>query len=490
MIKLIQSCFFKNFLKFFLVQSVVFSVMIAVSEKELIVIAHALQVSVEDIKERVGSYGEIKDPKNIVKAFQKKIDKRGFRKITLLSEVMLDCPEIQYIKVHDEQFFEYEPFSISKYPELQPNKGLYSETFILKIPNGQVFSDHGYIRVGGNTIVEDVLPSYRTKNFYNKHLNLYQKELFTGVKKIKGKVAVATSSWPGVYGHWLFTILTRLALLEMKDVEYDWLYVPCYRNFMKETLALWGVDTSKIIEPYGDFYAIEADELIVPSFTMLRKPEKDQYVFPYIPFELFYKEWGLALKEIIPSFDNSHEGFVIDIPEKTSLDKIWFSCSPLCAVYYKKELVDYVRNKYLRLLSDQKTTFSKRVFISRKDAPWRDMKNEDAIFELFKQKGFERYILSQMPYLDQVALFHNAEIVVGTHGSGIPNIAYCRPGTRVVEIFQKRLDSCHCYLAQILGLQYQCIATCENKGDIGGFCSTDIPVNIIEKFIAEQHYWD
>ena len=36
--------------------------------------------------------------------------------------------------------------------------------------------------------------------------------------------------------------------------------------------------------------------------------------------------------------------------------------------------------------------------------------------------------------MEQVELFSNAEFIVGLHGSGFANLAFCRPNTKVVEM--------------------------------------------------------
>ena len=39
-----------------------------------------------------------------------------------------------------------------------------------------------------------------------------------------------------------------------------------------------------------------------------------------------------------------------------------------------------------------------------------------------------------MKFTDQVTLFHNAECIVGLHGGGFANIAFCKPGTKIIEL--------------------------------------------------------
>ena len=66
--------------------------------------------------------------------------------------------------------------------------------------------------------------------------------------------------------------------------------------------------------------------------------------------------------------------------------------------------------------------FSKKVFVSRKKAFRRKISNEDEIFALFKPHGFVRYNLEDLSVLEQVTLFHHAEIIVAEHGAALANL--------------------------------------------------------------------
>jgi len=49
-------------------------------------------------------------------------------------------------------------------------------------------------------------------------------------------------------------------------------------------------------------------------------------------------------------------------------------------------------------------------------------------------------MLGTMSVLEQIELFSNADVVIGTHGAGLANILFCKPNTKVIEIFQARSD--------------------------------------------------
>ena len=356
--------------------------------------------------------------------------------ITPLKTVLNENPKIEYMTFQKAHTFEYEQFPISLWPELQPNKGLFAETFILNIPNGQVCSYLGWIKVN-NSIIKELMPQNYNKEIIMERLT---NAPFRNLKKISGRVAVITTIDAFCYGHWIQDILGRLIILEKSGISYDWIYVPSYHKFQKETLDLWGIDSSKLIEPFDDCY-IQADELIVPSYTAHR-----------------------AQQEFVPYIEN-----------------LYLVC------YFTPWCIEYIKNKFLPLAKNRESqinnNFSKRIFISRKNTKVRRMINEDDVFALFEKKGFTRYFLETMSVLDQIILFKNAEIIVAPNGSGLTNMIFCKPETRIIEIFQARSDCCFYFLAQTIGLKnYQYIKTMEFE-DIGGFYDTLVNLDIIQNFV-------
>lgn len=356
--------------------------------------------------------------------------------ITPLETVLQQHPDIAYITCQKAQPFHYEPFPLSVWPELQPYKGLFAETFILKIPNGQVCSHNGWIKVD-DAIISELLPQNYDLNTVIERLT---NSPFKNLKKISGRVAVITRIDAFCYGHWIQDILGRLVLLEQQGIEYDWLYVPSYHKFQKETLELWGIDPAKLIEPFDDYY-IEADELIVPSYTARRAPEE------HIPF-------------------------------KEHVDLVCYF-TPWC--------IEYIRNKFIPLAQELEKKYNyilpKKIFISRKGAKVRRMINEDEVFSIFEKQGFKRFLLEHLSILEQIILFKNADIIVAPNGSSLTNMIFCKPETRIIEIFQARSDCCFYFLAQTLGIKnYQYIQTMKFE-HIGGLYDTLVPLDIIQNFV-------
>ena len=63
------------------------------------------------------------------------------------------------------------------------------------------------------------------------------------------------------------------------------------------------------------------------------------------------------------------------------------------------------------------------------------MVNEREVDQLLNEQGFTTVFLEEMSFLEQVELFANAQIVVAPHGSGLTNLVFCSPSTKVVELF-------------------------------------------------------
>ena len=329
------------------------------------------------------------------------IDQKCWFNVEPLQEILKKYPEIQYQKCLEKTPYDFKPFPPCS---LYPHKGICSDCFILRIPNGKVQG------IEGNVFVDDTIIDEMVWQGLFQPLMAIPKISEDKIIKVSGRVAVIAQPLYSYYFHWFQDILGRLALLEMSGIEYDYLYVPNYKKYMQQTLELWGIDSKKIISPDSKDFCIQADEVIVPSYVL-----------------------------------NKNQGF-----NKYA----GFHQNPLTSQYVSKKLIQTAQTKNIDTIN-----FAKRIFISRKDAPKRKILNEDEIFKLFEAKGFVRYELSKLSVAEQILLFNQAEMVVGEHGAGMTNCLFCKPGTKVIEIFQALIDSGPWWITQVMGLDYSCIKT-------------------------------
>lgn len=95
-----------------------------------------------------------------------------------------------------------------------------------------------------------------------------------------------------------------------------------------------------------------------------------------------------------------------------------------------------------------------KIYISRRDSG-RMPENETEIEALLVSRGFELVQLTQYSLLEQITLFKNVRMVIGTHGAGLANLAWCDPkATKVIEIKLDRHPKCFEWLAEVAGMDY------------------------------------
>ena len=116
------------------------------------------------------------------------------------------------------------------------------------------------------------------------------------------------------------------------------------------------------------------------------------------------------------------------------------------------EMVKWLRHKFSYRLNP-----TRKIFISRDDAPARKLINAEEVFMALQ--GWETVTLSGMGIKQQIELFSAASHVISTHGAGLANLLWCPVGGKVVEISQKELLEKKVYpvLSHHLGLQHRVV---------------------------------
>ncbi len=207
--------------------------------------------------------------------------------------------------------------------------------------------------------------------------NIFTQDSIPPVEKIEGKVALLSGLAGHVYYHWMFDIIPRLELIKNSGIgleEIDWFVVNSIaKPYQKETLQILGIPETKILESDRHNH-IQATELIVPSFPG-------------------YLDW---------------------VPQGT---------------------IEFLRQAFIPKINLSKTAIGQKIYISRAKAKNRQLVNELDVSELLYSEGFQTIFLEEMSVLEQVAVFANAEIIVASHGSGLTNLVFCSPDTKVIELF-------------------------------------------------------
>ena len=230
----------------------------------------------------------------------------------------------------------------------------------------------------------------------NKHRVFNLEELPT-LEQIDGTVAVLSGLSGNVYFHWMVDILPRLKILRQSKVDWDkidaFLVNSIVQPFQRETLSLLGISPSKIIESDRHPH-IQAKQLIVPSFS---------------------GSIGWA----------------------------------------QPQALKFLRQEFLKQIYLQKFTYPERIYISRAKSRYRRVINEEEVMDYLTKLGFQSFVTESLSVVEQIALFNRAKIIVAPHGSGLTNIIFCQPGTKIIELVSPHyLRPYYCIISQLLWLKH------------------------------------
>jgi hypothetical protein len=120
--------------------------------------------------------------------------------------------------------------------------------------------------------------------------------------------------------------------------------------------------------------------------------------------------------------------------------------------------------KILNSLKGGKFLEKKNIYIMRRNENFRNIVNETDIISKLKKLNFKIVDLNQLEIVDQIKIFSNAKCIISATGSGLANIVFCNPGTRIIEIspkykyeYEDHLKKRYSNIASNLSLNYTSI---------------------------------
>jgi capsular polysaccharide biosynthesis protein len=112
--------------------------------------------------------------------------------------------------------------------------------------------------------------------------------------------------------------------------------------------------------------------------------------------------------------------------------------------------VAWLRSRLLPTVSAPRAT--RKLYISRRDAPQRRLLNEDEIARFARGHDFEVVSLGDTPVAEQIKLFREARTIMAPHGAGVTNVLFSPPGATIIEFFGTNyINGCYWALANICG---------------------------------------
>ncbi|MBO9610960.1 MAG: glycosyltransferase family 61 protein [Paenibacillaceae bacterium] len=243
--------------------------------------------------------------------------------------------------------------------------------YTIVVPDGRVWGEFGAAIAPDNKLLWDV--SIFPPFVPDEH-PVFRQTRLTPAVFVDETVALLTFCASGMYYHWMFDVLSRFDLLARSGIAVDRFIVNGVRSaFQLETLAALGIPQDKLIHCHADFH-LQAKRLVVPVAAAI--------------------EWG------------PHQ---------------W--------------QIRYLREELLTRNGIAPSPGWERIYIGRARASHRRVTNEEQVCDVLRVRGFRCIELEDYTVAQQAAILASARFVVAAHGSGLTNLLFCQPGTKVVELF-------------------------------------------------------
>ena len=322
---------------------------------------------------------------------------------------------------------------------------------VYKITDGRLYTDrvNDTAIIKNNKVVKDASFQFRDKK--TKVVNVGAEENIVFEKgtprikrKINGKVLSLLTGGGGNdnYWHWLFDVLPRIDICEniIELDKIDFFLLPDNkRKFQIETLEILGIPQRKQISSVN-FRHIISKELYVTNHPVV--------------------------------LTNDATAGIQNMP-------LWIS--------------EWLKKKFIKKNINEKVNFSKKIYIDRSDSisnikDLRSITNEEEIKQFLLQNGFKIIKLGDLHFKDQVLTFNNADIIVGHHGAGFANLAFCKSNTKIIELRNQTAGKMIENLAIKNKLFYKPLNCETNKFDHSNqFAHINVPIKKLEEFIKDSY---
>ena len=283
---------------------------------------------------------------------------------------------------------------------------------VCQIPHGRIFGNCGAIMTADHTLLSDLSLDFNlvSEGLDSSHHYIFQLAKLPPPTFLDANVACCVTPAGGNnYFHWMIDVLPKLYLLEQSSISWEkidyWVFNTLEFSFCQETLSRLRIPQNRIVEISGETH-LQAKNLICTSS---------------------------------PSITNDGR------------------------VPISRWIINFLRDQFLpNSCSDAfRVDPPKRIWISRMDSSRRSISNEQEVIDFVEPFGFISVKLSSLSVLEQATLFNQSEVVIAPHGAGLTNLVFCKPGTKVIEIFlppdvNGRWSGIgdYCYLSNQLNLSY------------------------------------
>ncbi len=135
----------------------------------------------------------------------------------------------------------------------------------------------------------------------------------------------------------------------------------------------------------------------------------------------------------------------------------------------------------------------KNIFVSRKNWDRKrggvgQIANIEAVERRFNRAGFVSVSPEKLSFAEQRMMFAQAGAIAGEDGSGLHNIIFSKPGTRLGVLLSNRLNTLHAVIANALGQSVTYIGREQAIGPKKEQRSYNVPVAMMDQAIEELRH--
>jgi capsular polysaccharide biosynthesis protein len=213
---------------------------------------------------------------------------------------------------------------------------------------------------------------------------------------VAGRLGVLATRGDRNYYHFLHDCLSRISVLDQcaEAAPVDRWYLPQESRFQRELLELMGIPEDRVLDSRRHPH-VRAETLVVPG-----------------------------------------------LPSDVERNPPWVSA--------------YLRGRLKP--ADLDRVPGRRIYLPRRASRHnRQVRNEDEVIAALQRRGFELVDPGELSVADQIRAFGEADVIVAPHGAALANLAFCSPGSALLELFpaQSFVADYWKMAAGVPGLHYQ-----------------------------------
>ena len=211
------------------------------------------------------------------------------------------------------------------------------------------------------------------KDVSTSYMDEFREMDFPEPQRIKSKSVLLSVDAGSNYFHWMCHVLPKIHLLNESKIDWN--------------------EINNIILPQngGKFVKETLDILQIPQDKILEAKKGEHYVF----------------------------------------DSLIVPCKPNRHIHMSKWSFNFLKDSFLKSVPSPPV----KLFISRRDSSGRGVGNKDEVKAVLDPLGFQEVFLEDYSVTEQAKLFNRATDIISPHGAGLTNLAFCEPGTKVIELF-------------------------------------------------------